>query len=65
LPSWIELSIMSATFSGFILLYMIATKFVPIVSIWEIKEGREAVQEVADRVARYSGAVNPEAVGDA
>jgi molybdopterin-containing oxidoreductase family membrane subunit len=54
LPSWIELSIMSATFSGFILLYMIATKFVPIVSIWEIKEGREAVKEVAERVARYS-----------
>jgi hypothetical protein len=45
---------MASTFSGFILLYMIATKFVPIVSIWEIKEGREAVQEVAERVARYS-----------
>jgi molybdopterin-containing oxidoreductase family membrane subunit len=53
LPSWIELSIMSATFSGFILLYMIATKFVPIVSIWEIKEGREDVKKVADRVAGY------------
>jgi len=53
LPSWIELSIMSATFSGFILVYMVATKFVPIVSIWEIKEGREDVKEVADRVAGY------------
>lgn len=54
LPSWVELSIMAATFSGFILLYMLATKFVPIVSIWEIKEGREhSVQEVADRVAEY------------
>jgi len=53
LPSWIEVSIMSATFSGFILLYMIATKFVPIVSIWEIKEGREDVKAVADRVAGY------------
>jgi molybdopterin-containing oxidoreductase family membrane subunit len=53
-PSWIELSIMLATFSGFILLYMVATKFVPIVSIWEIKEGREhSVREVADRVAGY------------
>lgn len=54
LPSWVELSIMAATFSGFILLYMLATKFIPIVSIWEIKEGREhSVQEVADRVAEY------------
>ena len=57
LPSWVELSIMAGTFSGFILLYMLATKVVPIVSIWEIKEGREAVHEVAARVARYSGAV--------
>ncbi|UCC81814.1 MAG: polysulfide reductase NrfD [Gemmatimonadota bacterium] len=54
LPSWVELSIMAATFSGFTLLYMLATKFVPIVSIWEIKEGREhSVREVADRVAEY------------
>ncbi len=54
MPSWVELSIMAATFSGFILLYMFATKFVPVVSIWEIKEGREeSVREVADRVASY------------
>ena len=54
LPSWVELSIMSATFSGFILVYMVATKFFPIVSIWEIKEGRErSVQDVSQRVAGY------------
>lgn len=54
LPSWVELSIMAGAFAGFILLYMVATKFVPIVSIWEIKEGREeSVQLVADRVAQY------------
>jgi molybdopterin-containing oxidoreductase family membrane subunit len=56
-PSWIELSIMSATFSGFVLLYMLATKLVPIVSIWEIKEGRAMVKEVADRIAGYSGSL--------
>ena len=45
---------MAATFSGFILLYMIATKFFPIVSIWEIKAGKDhSVREVADRVAGY------------
>jgi Ni/Fe-hydrogenase subunit HybB-like protein len=54
IPSWIELSIMAGTFAGFILLYMIAVKFVPIVSIWEIKEGRkDSVREVASRVAEY------------
>jgi molybdopterin-containing oxidoreductase family membrane subunit len=56
MPSWVELSIMAGALAGFILLYMIATKFVPIVSIWEIKEGRAVVHEVAERVARYSGA---------
>ncbi|HSM17588.1 MAG TPA: hypothetical protein VK845_11415, partial [Gemmatimonadales bacterium] len=54
LPSWIELSIMAANFAGFILLYMLATKVVPIVSIWEMKEGREqSVREVAERVHSY------------
>jgi len=53
-PSWVELSIMAATFSGFILVYMVATKFFPIISLWEIQEGREeAVREVAERVASY------------
>jgi len=54
LPSAVELSIMAATFSGFILVYMAATKFFPIISLWEIQEGREeAVHEVSVRVASY------------
>jgi Ni/Fe-hydrogenase subunit HybB-like protein len=53
-PSWVELSIMAATFSGFILVYMVATKFFPIISLWEIQEGREeGVHEVAERVTSY------------
>ena len=53
-PSWVELSIMSGTLCGFILVYMVATKFFPIISIWEIKEGRErSVEEVSKRVAGY------------
>jgi molybdopterin-containing oxidoreductase family membrane subunit len=53
-PTWIEMSIMAATFSGFILVYMVATKFFPIISLWEIQEGREdAVREVSERVASY------------
>ena len=54
LPSWVELSILAGTFAGFVLLYMVATKFFPIVSIWEIKEGREeSVRSVAERVGGY------------
>jgi len=53
-PSWVELSIMAATFSGFVLVYMVATKFFPIISLWEIQEGREeSVREVSERVASY------------
>ncbi len=53
-PSWVELSIMAGTLSGFILVYMAATKFFPIISIWEIQEGREkSIEEVSARVAGY------------
>ena len=53
-PSWVELSIMAGTFSGFILVYMVATKFFPMISLWEIQEGREeSVREVSERVASY------------
>ncbi len=53
-PSWVELSILVGTFSGFALLYMIATKFFPIVSIWEMREGREiGVDHVTERVKSY------------
>jgi molybdopterin-containing oxidoreductase family membrane subunit len=64
-PSWVELSIMAGTFAGFILLYMLATKLFPIVSIWEIKEGREqSVHEVAERVAGYLPEHAPAPAGD-
>ncbi len=64
IPSWVEMSIMSATFSGFILLYMFATKFIPVVSIWEIKEGREeSVRQVSDRVAGYLPDIPPAVAG--
>src|SRR5574341_363512 len=60
LPSWVELSILAGTFAGFVLLYMVATKFFPIVSVWEIKEGRgQSVRQVAERVGAYL----PEPIG--
>lgn len=39
-PSWGELTILSGAFALAILLYVLAVKFVPIISIWEEKEGR-------------------------
>jgi molybdopterin-containing oxidoreductase family membrane subunit len=39
MPSWIELTIMTGTLAFFALLYLLAIKFVPLISIWEEKEG--------------------------
>jgi molybdopterin-containing oxidoreductase family membrane subunit len=53
-PSWVEWSITAGCFAFFILLYMAFTKVFPIVSIWEIEEGRElSVSETAKRVQTY------------
>jgi molybdopterin-containing oxidoreductase family membrane subunit len=53
-PSWVELSLLAGCFAFFILLYVLFTKFFPIVSIWEIKEGRQhAVAEVSERIKTY------------
>jgi molybdopterin-containing oxidoreductase family membrane subunit len=39
-PSWIELTILGGAMAMAILLYVLAVKFVPVISIWEEKEGR-------------------------
>ncbi len=53
-PSWVEISLMAGCLAGFILLYVLFTKLFPIVSIWEVREGRElGVSETAERVAGY------------
>jgi Ni/Fe-hydrogenase subunit HybB-like protein len=53
-PSWVEWSLMAAFVATFILLYAVFTKLFPIVSIWEIHEGREkSVEEVVNRVESY------------
>jgi Ni/Fe-hydrogenase subunit HybB-like protein len=39
-PSWVELTIMAGSLSLAVLFYVLAVKFVPMISIWEEKEGR-------------------------
>ena len=39
-PSAVELAIMAGSMALAVLLYVLAVKFVPIISIWEEKEGR-------------------------
>jgi molybdopterin-containing oxidoreductase family membrane subunit len=54
LPSWVEVGETVGCFCLFILLYFIFTKFFPIISIWEVHEGRSlGVRETTARVKSY------------
>lgn len=53
-PTWVEFAITAGCFASFILLYVLFVKFFPIVSIWEIKEGKKlGVEETSARVESY------------
>jgi Ni/Fe-hydrogenase subunit HybB-like protein len=53
-PSWVEIAITLGFGATFIFLYMLFTRFFPIVSIWEIREGRDqAVDETVKRIQSY------------
>lgn len=54
IPSLTEFSIFAAAASAFILGFMAFSKVFPLISIWEIKEGREeSVRLVSDRLNQY------------
>jgi len=53
-PTWVELFVTLGFFSTFILFYVLFTKLFPIVSVWEVQEGREkSLDEVRERVRTY------------
>lgn len=53
-PTWVEWSILAGCFAAFILFYVLFTKLFPIVSIWEVQEGREkSVAEATERIKSY------------
>lgn len=59
-PSWVEVSMFAAFLAGFVLLYSLFVKLFPIISIWEIQEGRnEAVAEVVERIRGYLPSESP------
>jgi Ni/Fe-hydrogenase subunit HybB-like protein len=39
-PTWVEITITAATFAAMALLYMLFSKFIPIISVWELKWGQ-------------------------
>ena len=53
-PTWVEFGETAGSFALFALFYVLFTKFFPIISIWEIREGREVgMKEVEERVLSY------------
>ncbi len=53
-PSLAEISIFAGALAAFCLGFMVFAKFFPLISIWEIEEGREvAVRQTTDRVISY------------
>lgn len=51
--SWVEWAILIGCFALFTMIYMVFTKLFPIVSLWEVQEGREAHGEVTERLRSY------------
>ncbi|MBI4051969.1 MAG: polysulfide reductase NrfD [Elusimicrobia bacterium] len=53
-PSWVEISLFAGCLAAFALLYTVFTRLFPIVSIWEVREGKEhAEEEVSERIRTY------------
>ncbi|MBI2223163.1 MAG: polysulfide reductase NrfD [Acidobacteria bacterium] len=48
-PTWVEITITAATFAAMALLYVLFSKLVPIVSIWELKAGGRMAASGAPR----------------
>jgi molybdopterin-containing oxidoreductase family membrane subunit len=54
IPSLTEWSLFAGGIAVFLLGYLIFSKFFPLISIWEIQEGRESsIQEVTERLKTY------------
>lgn len=66
-PTWVEISITVATFAAFALLYVVFSKGLPLVSMWEVKEGwredlrkRQGVVPQESELPRSAGAAIPD-----
>ena len=54
-PGWGEITIMTASFAGMALLYLLFSKFIPIISIWELK-GDSTVVAAPEKMQRSAPA---------
>jgi len=65
IPSFTEWALFAGGIAAFMLGFMLFAKYFPLISIWEIREGREtSVQEVAHRLRSYLPDDTPENLED-
>ena len=55
-PRWPEIVIMTSMFAAMALLYVLFSKVVPIISIWELKVGEHSELKAAETVAKAEAA---------
>ena len=55
-PTWVEDTLMAASFGAMALLYLLFTKFVPMISIWEMKVGTSS-PTAESRFQRLKGSI--------
>ncbi|MDH4225331.1 MAG: polysulfide reductase NrfD, partial [Deltaproteobacteria bacterium] len=54
-PTWVEVGLMIGSFGLFALLYLVFSRFFPLVSIHEVREGRDHTEDIViERVRRYT-----------
>jgi molybdopterin-containing oxidoreductase family membrane subunit len=58
-PTPVELIIMASTFAAMVLLYTLFAKFVPIISVWEMKAGETEKAHVVSEHSKAAGAAAP------
>ena len=61
-PTWVEITITVGTFAAMAMLYMLFSKFIPIISVWELKAGQhpaasEEMARLADRQTHLADAL--------
>ncbi|MBI3088271.1 MAG: polysulfide reductase NrfD [Candidatus Omnitrophica bacterium] len=53
-PTWVEGAITAGAFAAFLLLYTLFAKVFPIISVWEVEEGRQrGIQDTVERLTTY------------
>lgn len=62
-PSWVEITITAGTFAAMALLYMIFSKLVPIISMWEMRLGERQAEQAPAAAAAIAAAGSAGAAG--